>query len=315
MRSVCITLIKADESQRHGKVNDAISPVATQRIQLQNGGTVAVEEYGDPSGRPVFFFHGWPGSRTMAELTDEAARELGVRIISPDRPGIRDSSLQPGRTLRDWPEVLAQLAAELGLAKFRILGISGGAPYAYVSAAKLPEQVEAIAIVSGAPPIANLGNHDDLLRLYRILLALRDRAPSFLRAGFRVVRPLAAWRIPLRLRPLLLKLLQANDAEAMRDSRAFESCYESARQAWRASAEGLLIDAEIYANSWGFDLDEVQVPVSLWHGRNDRAFSFRLAEKMAPRLPSCRLHLVDGEGHFSLPIRHTREILDDLLRA
>ncbi len=51
--------------------------------------SVAVSEYGTQTGAPVFFCHGWPSSRTMAELTDAAARELNLRIISPDRPGIQ----------------------------------------------------------------------------------------------------------------------------------------------------------------------------------------------------------------------------------
>ena len=76
------------------------------QLTLANGATVAVSEYGDPRGRPVFFCHGWPSSRTMAELADEAGRDLGARIISPDRPGIRDSQFQPDRLLADWPAFL-----------------------------------------------------------------------------------------------------------------------------------------------------------------------------------------------------------------
>src|ERR1700757_5227980 len=97
-------------------------------LRLKNGGDLAFCEYGSVSGTPVFFFHGWPSSRTMAELADAAARELNVRIISPDRPGIRDSTFQPNRRLIDWPGVIEQLANHLGVDQFRILAISGGAP-------------------------------------------------------------------------------------------------------------------------------------------------------------------------------------------
>ena len=77
--------------------------VRTKIVRLENGGTIALSEYGDPRGVPVFFCHGWPSSRTMAELTHDAARDVGVRIISPDRPGIRDSDFQADRRLIDWP--------------------------------------------------------------------------------------------------------------------------------------------------------------------------------------------------------------------
>ena len=32
-------------------------------ISLEDGRTLAYAEYGDPYGKPVFFFHGTPGSR------------------------------------------------------------------------------------------------------------------------------------------------------------------------------------------------------------------------------------------------------------
>jgi len=194
-------------------------------------GNVAYEEYGVPDGEPVLFCHGWPSSRTMARLTDAAARELGVRVISPDRPGICASEFQEGRQLLDWPEVVRGLGAELGIPKWRVLGISGGAPYAYATAWALPEQVKAAAVVSGAPPIAEMESHEELLTLYRWMLALHGRRPELLRRLFWVARPFARMRAPVRWRPLCLKILQPCDAEVLRDSQAFEACSESARQA------------------------------------------------------------------------------------
>jgi len=112
---------------------------------------------------------------------------------------------------------------------------------------------------------------------------------------------------------LRIMQLQSCDASALRDSAAFEACFESQRRAWRASARGIMADAEIYARAWGFRLEDVDVPVRLWHGKQDRAFSVRLAEEVAQRLPNCQAHFIDNEGHYSLPIRHVREILADLI--
>jgi pimeloyl-ACP methyl ester carboxylesterase len=285
----------------------------TKMFQLQNGGRIAVDEYGDPEGMPVFFCHGWPSSRFMAILTHDAARDLGVRIISPDRPGVNESAFQKGRTLLDWPVMLRELAAQLGIEKFRMLAISGGAPYAFASAWSMPDQVEAIAVVSGVPPITELTGHDGLLKLYRWMLALYRTRPQLLRRCFYLARPFASRRVPIRLRPMVLKLLQPCDAAVLRDSRAFEACFESQRQAWRVSAEGVMVDAEIYARPWGFPLEEVRVPVRLWHGKTDRSFSYHLAEGVAQRLPNCHARFVEAAGHYSLPIRHMHEILTDLM--
>ncbi len=281
-------------------------------FKSEGGAEIAYDEYGDPAGKPVIFCHGWPSSRSMAELTDGAARELGVRIISPDRPGISGSTFAAERRLIDWPPIVRELAAHLSLDRFRLLAISGGAPYAYATAWALSDQVKAVAIVSGAPPIAGRSDHSGLLRLYRWMLRLHARQPALLRMLFHAARPFASTRPPLRLRPLLLKLLQPCDSAVLRDSAAFEACFESARRAWRGSARGVITDAEIYAKPWGFRLDEVRVPVRLWHGAKDRTFSFQLAHEVAAELPNCRLRIVEGAGHYSLPIRHIAEILEDL---
>lgn len=284
-------------------------------IALRSGASLAFAKYGDPHGVPVFFFHGWPSSRTMAELTDAAARELGVRIISTDRPGICESTFQPNRKLVDWPRDVEQLANHLGIERFHILAISGGAPYAYAAAAVMPERVRAIAIASGAPPIAELEDREGLLGLYRLMLHCHQKYPRFSRYCFRLARPFLSLRPPRSLRPLLLKILrlQPCDAESLRDSAAFEACFESQRRAWRGSTEGVLVDAEIYARPWGFRLEDVDVPVRLWHGKQDRAFSLRIAEEVARRLPNCHARFVDNAGHYSLPIRYMREILADLI--
>src|SRR5437667_2601639 len=284
-------------------------------IQLGNGGQIAFEEYGDPTGTPVVFCHGWPSSSTMAQLTDDSARQLRVRIISPDRPGISGSSFKRNRKLLEWPPIVERLVDDLSVTKFRMLAISGGAPYAYITARAMPKRVRAIAIVSGASPIADLADHSGLLRLYRWMLGFRRTSPDLERILFHMGQPFAARRIPIRLRPLVLKFLHPYDAAVLRDNAAFEACFESARRAWRGSVEGIVIDAQVYAESWGFRLEDVNVPVRLWHGKQDRAFSFRLADEIAKRLPNCEARYVEGAGHYSLPIRHMREILADLIAA
>jgi hypothetical protein len=77
--------------------------------------------------------------------------------------------------------------------------------------------------------------------------------------------------------------------------------------------EGVLLDAQIYAQPWGFAIEDVRLPVRLWHGIEDRAFAVRLAQQIANRFPNCKARFIRNEGHYSLPIRHMREILEDLI--
>ena len=284
-------------------------------VQLHDGAVVAFQEYGDATVTPVIFCHGWPSSRTMAQLTDEPARALGLRIVSPDRPGISGSSMQLDRKLSDWPRVVEQFVDGLGIGEFRLLAISGGAPYAYATAVAIPERVRAIAVVGGVIPFAELKDLKGLLPLYRYMLAFYRNRPQLLRQLFYLARPFLSFRAPIRLRPLLLKmlLLRPCDAASLRDDAAFEAIFESQRRAWRGSVEGVLADAQIYAQPWGFALEDVRVPVRLWHGIEDRAFAVRLAKAIANRFPNCKSRFIQNEGHYSLPIRHMHKILEDLM--
>ena len=308
-------------SPRIHQLSRSISPAIRFLVQAirddvfvrTNGDRIAWSEYGTADGSPVIFCHGWPSSRIMAALSDEAARHLRVRIISPDRPGMADSTYVARRKLLDWPPMLHEFADFLRLETFRMLAISGGAPYAYASAWAMPERVRAIAVVSGAPHIAELNDHSGLLGLYRLMLSANRKLPRFSRWGFRLARPFLSLRPPRRSRPFLLKLLQPCDASCLRDERAFEACFESQRRAWEASADGVLADAEIYAQPWGFSLSEIRVPVRLWHGELDRAFSAALARQMVKATPNCRARFLTDAGHYSTPIRHMREILADLI--
>lgn len=284
-----------------------------QVIDLPHNRRLAYMEYGDPDGTPVIFCHGWPSSSTMAELTDAPARQLGIRIISPDRPGICGSIPAVERKLLEWPAVAERLADHLGLTDFRMLAISGGAPYAFATAWSLPNRVRSIAVVSSAPPITELKDGAGLLPLYRWMLALYQRHPDLLRFLFRATRPFVSMRTSVHVARKLLRMLQPCDAEALRDATAFNACFESQRRAWRGSSQGVMFDAQIYAEPWGFPLEEVTVPVRLWHGKQDRSFSFQLAEYMALRLPNCVPRYLDNSGHYSTPIRHMPEILQDLV--
>src|SRR5436309_15018371 len=137
------------------------------------------------------------------------------------------------------------------------------------------------------------------------MLAFYRHRPQLLRRLFHVVRPFLSFRTPLRLRPLFLKmlLLRPYDAASLRDDAAFEAIFESQRRAWRGSAEGVMADAQIYAQPWEFAMEDVRVPVRLWHGKDDRAFSIQLAEEIAKRLPNCKACFVDDAGHYSLAFR------------
>lgn len=310
MNLPCVTETPAPQTTKNlhfcRKVGCVATACYTRRVKYR--------EYGDEKGEPLFFFHGWPGSALQGVMFDDAAREYGFRVIAPNRPGIGDSPLIRGRRLRDWPAQLAALADDLGIGKFAVIGVSGGGPYALAAAWGLPEQVRFASVVCGAPPIAELAGTQQLHPAYRALLWHFRQNPRAVRALFAAARPVMFWSEAARFFPPLRIVLPTADAEVIAQQELFDVVFGCQRDAF-ANVDGLFADAAIYAEPWGFRVEDIRVPVHIWHGREDANFHHTLASNLASRIPGASFTLVEGEGHFSLPIRRARDVLDALLNC
>ncbi len=269
---------------------------------------LTLHEFGDPSGEPLLFCHGWPGSGTQAVLLDVAAKRRGYRVVAPDRPGIGHSIYHAGRRLSDWPEDVRRIARLLGWQHFSVLGISGGGPYALACAHAMPELLRSVAIVSGAPPLADPRDWPLLHLIYRILLNLFHRRPALIRAILSAVKPLIHWQgADSFYRPCRV-LLPSCDAAAIASPENFAAVFNCQREAF-TNIDGLFTDAAIYAHPWGFDPAAIRIPVDFWHGNDDANFHPDLARSLAALLPCAKLRVLEHEGHFSLPINQADTIL------
>lgn len=65
----------------------ARSMLRDSTITLADGRRPAYAAWGDPNGRPIFFFHGTPHSRLFCP-DEPASVKAGVRVITVDRPGV-----------------------------------------------------------------------------------------------------------------------------------------------------------------------------------------------------------------------------------
>ena len=110
----------------------------TRVMELPDGRELAWLEAGKPRGRPVFAFHGTPGSRRQVSFDEKSITAAGVRMIAPDRPGYGHSSYHPGRSLADWAADVSALADHLKVGTFTVVGVSGGGPHAVACARLLP---------------------------------------------------------------------------------------------------------------------------------------------------------------------------------
>lgn len=121
---------------------------------LRNGQKLGYAEYGAPNGRPVFFFHGFPGSRLEAAYVEDRLASLNARFLAINRPGMGLSDYQKNRSILDFPDIVFELARHLELDKFAVLGISGGGPYALACAYKIPSK-----LLLGCGVVSGTGNY------------------------------------------------------------------------------------------------------------------------------------------------------------
>ena len=126
----------------------------TQRLLLmRDGRKLEVTEYGDRAGHPAFFFHGLIGSHHQASYISDEAGRSGLRIIAPNRPGVGRSEFTARKTALESVSDVEDVARELELDKFSLIGISGGTPYALAALSRLAHRVNTVTVISGMGPM------------------------------------------------------------------------------------------------------------------------------------------------------------------
>lgn len=285
------------------------------RVKLPDGNVVGYAEAGDPAGPPVLYLHGSPSSRLELGLPGirEAADDLGLRVLAPDRPGIGLSTFRR-YSIADYPGLVRGFADALGLGTFAVTGVSGGGKYACGCAWALPDRVTRVALVSSTcsfdlPGARATWNADD-----RRLYGSADRAPWLVRLYLaKVARDLR--RDPDALLSTVERTVGAADKEALALPGFREALDRDMAEAFRQGGRGPAHDLTLEARPWGVPLERIEVPVDIWHGGDDRVVPPEQCRILARALPHATVHLVPGEGHFSLFARHARAIMQSVVGA
>jgi pimeloyl-ACP methyl ester carboxylesterase len=87
------------------------------------------------------------------------------------------------------------------------------------------------------------------------------------------------------------------------------------REALRSGIWGWFDDDIAILGDWGFDLDRIEVPVHIWHGREDRFVPVSHGRWLTAHVAGATAHILDGHGHLSLALAHFGQILDELRAA
>lgn len=269
-------------------------------VGLHDGRKIGVAEYGAPNGLPVFFFHGTPGSRLLYVDDDEVAIDLGIRLISLDRPGFGASDPKPNRTVLDWPDDVAEVADQLGIDKFSVIGVSGGGTYAAACAYKIPNRLHSVTIVSGATPFHHGKAPKTMVWNNRIAFYLCRKAPWLMKSSYRAQKKLLEEQ-PEKFKEQTKKgnkHLNDWDRQFLQTDEQLQALMIHLGEAFRNSVDECINEPALLTRPWGFSLKEASVPIHIWHGEDDRMAPFVEMKKFAATIPSSETHYIPRAGHF-----------------
>jgi len=272
----------------------------TQVIGVPGGRSAAVESWGAPDGVPIFLLHGTPGSRSGPRPRTSVLYQLGVRLISYDRPGYGSSSRQHGRSVADAASDVGAIADVLCPGqRIGVVGRSGGGPHALACAALLGDRVRsAAALVGLAPPDAKGLNWFDGMnpsnvvefghvdadaaaaetRLLKCAEQVRDNPESLLES----------------MRPELSR----SDRKIVDDVAIRRLLTDTYVEAVRESVAGWIDDLRALRHPWGFDPSQITSPVLLWHGADDMFSPVSHTRWLGARIPKSTVEVQSGTAHF-----------------
>jgi pimeloyl-ACP methyl ester carboxylesterase len=247
------------------------------------------------------------GSRHLFPPAVAEGRDQGFRLIGYDRPGCGGSSAMPGRVIADCAVDVQAIMNELNLTRAAVWGSSGGGPYALAIAAKLPAAVTAVCVFASVGPYGMPGldfaeglGGDDLREQVRMMFEEPERA----RAEFRSqsAETLAQRGSPDWWLARWADLAEQDAAHSRAWAEYLAACMRDALRADGSGSfddEGSWEDDRAVYSPWGFELTDIQAPVSIWHGMQD-FLPVAHARWLAARIANVTTHFAIDEDHSNV---------------
>jgi len=264
-------------------------------LDLADGRSLRYAEWGEPDAPPVIYCHGFPGDRREIDLITStlAGRGVHARLVALNRPGYGASTFQTNRRFVDWPADVTEAADRLGIGRFAVLGVSGGAPYALACGHDLDERVTRVGVVVGLGPLAATGMEH----------ATAITGPSSNGIVRRAQFGMAAYAFrkgqATRFIDQSVASMGDADREAITRPEVHDWFAEVMQEAFSEGGRGVAYEAGLYRQSWGFDLTRINVETHLWYGGRDQTVPASVGRWLDARLPESTYVVWPNHGHFS----------------
>jgi pimeloyl-ACP methyl ester carboxylesterase len=269
-------------------------PASDHELQLADGRRMRWSELGAPDGTPVLSCHGGLLCRFDVEPCASDFAEAGLRVLSPDRPGVGGSDRAPGRSTVDWVDDARQLLDSLGIEQLAVTGWSLGGQYAAAVAARLPDRVTGLALVAACPPLDDHDRFGELNAMDRRLARLSQRSAPVARAVFSTTARLGR-RSPLRLARFEAKHSPASDAAVIE---AHGEWLGLAMGEGGRDGAGMVDEYRAFVAPWGFALDDITVPTRIHQGSADTLVPPKWADELTAAIAGATLTTYDGDCHM-----------------
>ena len=274
-------------------------PTLEGNVAVRGGRRLSFAEYGSHTGPAIIWMHGTPGARRQIPLEARAyAEEHDLRILGIDRPGIGSSTPYLYPDVLDWTRDLELLLDALGIEEVRVIGLSGGGPYALAAGAGLPDRVRGVGVLGGVAPTRGVDAIDGgaiqlAVRLAPLISFGRVPLGVALTTAIRTVKPLAGAGLDL------YAMVQPPGDKNLLSRPEFKAMFlDDLLNGSRFQTSAPLADLVLFTRRWGFDLADVTVPVRWWHGDADHFVPFRHGQHVVDRLPNATMSVIDGESHL-----------------
>ncbi|WP_279625878.1 alpha/beta fold hydrolase [Marinobacter algicola] len=267
-------------------------------LTLSDGRRLAYTDLGDPTGYPLVFGHGMPGSRLEGHFFHDRALRHGFRMITPDRPGIGRSDFQPHRTLLDYTDDIRQLVDALELGRFSHIGWSSGSSRTLACGFALHSRMDLGVCLSGYTHFAEYEGAHPLLAATRWPGPMLARHSKLL---FRLAVGIVVWLSRQYPGPYLREakqLVSDEDKYILRACLAEGLFRQDQLACLNSGGQAVATDLLTELEDWQFRLKDVPIPVWIYQGDKDPFVPVDYANHLSNRLPNANLSLIPDAGHL-----------------
>jgi len=287
---------------------------AASSFTLADGRKLAYQKMGDTEGgHPVLFFHGTPGTHRLGYAAEAEAKQAGICLICPDRPGMGESDFQPDRQLHHWSLDIVQLLHHLHIAACPIIAISGGAPHALQCAYDLPKQITSLTVLSGW-----LSMGLDEAQGITLPKATAQMQKLLMRWGWLhpVIGPLVNKIVKHKPEALLhhiMPQLAAADRILLAPGTLLRSIFLSDIQnAYQQGWKGPVQEGKLQFAAPHYQMSAITQPVTVLHGTADSIAPHAMGEAIARHVPNLKQFISIPEGGHFCAIEHLKAVFEQL---